>query len=136
MPERPSSVDIAVILLPAFNAHATTAFIDPLRAANYLQAQHLFRWRFFSLDGGLLVASNAMALDTSPLAQLEQRPDMIVVSASWTPEAHRNERLLRTLRAKTMPAQLIKPCKPPNVSRANCTVSSASSGLVTLVCRK
>lgn len=99
MPHDTSTLRIACILLPSFNAHATAAFIDPLRAANYLQASHLFRWQFLSLDGGTLSASNGMLVDTLALEQLNHMPDVTVVSSSWTPEAHRQKPLLNTLRA-------------------------------------
>ncbi|MGI9301339.1 MAG: GlxA family transcriptional regulator [Gammaproteobacteria bacterium] len=89
----------AIVLLQSFNAHATGAFIDPLRAANYLDAKHLFSWQFFSLDGGPVSASNGMVIETLALDGLEQIPGLTVVSSSWTPEAHQHKILLHMLKA-------------------------------------
>ena len=89
---------IAVVVLPAFNAHATTAFVDPFRAANYVEAQHLYRWQYFSSDGGPVTASNGMQLETLALGELESAPDMLAVSSSWTPERYRDKALLNALR--------------------------------------
>ena len=89
---------IAVVLLPAFNAHATTGFIDPLRAANYVDARHLYRWQYYSVDGGNIPASNGMSIATEALTSLDDVPDLVLVSASWTPEQHRDKALLGALR--------------------------------------
>ena len=51
---------IAVLLLPAFNALATMAFLDPFRAANYLTGSTLYDWDMVSLAGGALAASNGL----------------------------------------------------------------------------
>ena len=43
---------ILMIVTPDFNLAATTAFIDPFRAANYLEGRTLFRWQLVSMSGG------------------------------------------------------------------------------------
>jgi transcriptional regulator GlxA family with amidase domain len=92
-------VRIGVVVLPKFNALATAAFIDPFRAANYLNANPLYAWRFLSLDGVPVVASNAMTLtDTASIDEASQTFDFILVSASWAPETYRDKRLFRWLR--------------------------------------
>lgn len=78
--------------------HATTAFVDPLRAANYLAGEHRFQWVFLSLDGGPITASNGMVLHTDRLADFDRALQWLVVSASWTPEQHQDKRLLRVLK--------------------------------------
>ena len=91
---------IALVLTPNFNAMATIAFLDPLRAANYLNNGALYRWRLFSSAGGELPASNGMTFKTEPLTAAEDWPvDLAVVSSSWTPEAaYGDERLMGRLR--------------------------------------
>ncbi|GMG81703.1 GlxA family transcriptional regulator [Paralimibaculum aggregatum] len=80
-------LDIAVIVTPGFNMAATVGFLDPLRAANYLNGGALFRWSLHSVAGGEAAASNGLALSTRPLAEATAAPDIAVISSSWTPEA-------------------------------------------------
>jgi transcriptional regulator GlxA family with amidase domain len=88
-----------VVILPKFNAMATVAFIDPFRAANYLSAKQLYTWRFLSLDAVPVVASNAVTIaDTTAIDEAQEDFDFVVVSASWTPENHRNKHLFAWLR--------------------------------------
>lgn len=91
-------VTFVVAVTPHFNLAATAAFIDPLRAANYLGGRPRFRWSLASLDGGAVEASNGMVVETAPLRQMVQRPSYAVVSSSWTPEAHAHPTLLGALR--------------------------------------
>ena len=78
---------IALIAAPGFNLAATTAFVDPFRAANYLEGRPLFRWTMFSATGGAVRASNGLSVATTPLeaaetpargAQLVMRPKTLV----------------------------------------------------------
>ena len=100
-PERPArQTAIAVLVLPSFNAMATMALLDPFRAANYLAGAPRYRWDILSLGGGALTASNGLQLGaTLPLAEAGQDHDLVFVSSSWTPEAHRDPRVLGWLRA-------------------------------------
>lgn len=85
-------------MLPAFNAHATTAFIDPFRAANYLSANHLYRWQFMAPHESQTMASNGMLIATTPIAKLTQTPDILLISASWNPERYQDKALLKWIR--------------------------------------
>ena len=58
-PTRP--VSLLIIVTPGFNLAATTAFLDPFRAANYLEGATLFRWTLVSATGGSVPASNALS---------------------------------------------------------------------------
>ncbi len=91
MPEdggAPSTV-IHLLLTPGFNLAATMAFVDPFRAANYLDGLPHFRWVFLSERGGALEASNGASIATKALSEAgEAVPDFLIVSSSWEPEAH------------------------------------------------
>lgn len=90
--EQPSRV--LVLVTPNFNMAATAGFLDPFRAANYLEGRSLFRWEVVSHAGGACTASNGLSLQTSPLQDVQDRPaDLVVVSASWTPEMHNSTSL-------------------------------------------
>ncbi len=91
---------IGMLLLPGFNNLAAQAFIDPFRAANYLRAAQVFVWQYLSPDGGTVFASNGMEIQTTGCDQLgeDNRFDLVVVNASWTPEAFQEDRLQNWLK--------------------------------------
>ncbi|WP_170335766.1 GlxA family transcriptional regulator [Ruegeria arenilitoris] len=90
---------IAVIVAPSFNMSATMGFIDPFRAANYLDGRAYFKWEFVSESGGLCISSNGAGIETKALTDLSpERPDIAIVSTSWNPEKHLTDRLGGTLR--------------------------------------
>lgn len=91
---------IHMLVTPDFNLAATSGFIDPFRAANYLEGMGLFRWVFVSDPGGLVRASNGTSISTEPLQQVSATPpDFLIVSSSWRPEAHVSAAILTALRA-------------------------------------
>ena len=97
-PEPP--VRIWVVVTPDFNIAATMGFIDPFRAANYLEGRPLVRWRLLSQSGGPARASNGAVLETEPLpAAAEPVPDFLILSSSWDPEAYVTPALSATLRS-------------------------------------
>ncbi|MEQ9260414.1 MAG: GlxA family transcriptional regulator [Roseovarius sp.] len=91
-------LNVVVLVTPHFNMAATAGFLDPFRAANYLEGRALVRWHVVSERGGPCMASNGLTLETRKMADLrrvqpELRPEMVVVSSSWTPEANRSAQL-------------------------------------------
>lgn len=89
---------IAIIVFPGFNLLATTAFIDPFRALNYLQSKALYEWQFICRDGEKLWASNGMAVTPDLcLKDASQQYDMVMVSSSWLPEEHNHKDVNRFL---------------------------------------
>ena len=90
---------IGMLLLHGFNSLAAHAFIDPFRAANYLRGNKIYHWDFLSIDGGSVVASNGIEIgDTLAIDQAASEFDMLVVNASWIPEAFQDSRLQSWLR--------------------------------------
>jgi AraC family carnitine catabolism transcriptional activator len=91
---------IGMLLLPGFNSLAAQAFIDPLRAANYLRAEKVYDWQFLSPQGGTVVASNGIQIGAT-LAIEQQAPDydLLMVNSSWTPEEFQDRSLQAWLRA-------------------------------------
>lgn len=83
-----SAFEINLIVTPGFNMAATMGFLDPFRAANYLEGQPLYRWRITSPEGGAVAASNGLELTTSELGEARKTPDLAIVSSSWSPEAY------------------------------------------------
>lgn len=100
MPQDTShTLKLAMIVTPNFNLMATIGFIDPMRAANYLDGAAHFHWVFASTDGGTVMASNGLSIETRPLADLSsENLDLVVISSSWSPESHAATQLLVALR--------------------------------------
>ncbi|HEY9039356.1 MAG TPA: GlxA family transcriptional regulator [Roseovarius sp.] len=89
---------LLIVVTPHFNMAATAGFIDPFRAANYLDGTTHFAWDVASVLGGPCLASNGMSMETLPLAQVRNtRYDMVIVSSSWTPESHAGAQLRSAL---------------------------------------
>lgn len=82
-------LDLLVIVTPNFNLAATVNFLDPFRAANYLDGSILFRWSIASAKGGEITASNGFQVGTVALKEVrQQNPDIVILSSSWTPEVY------------------------------------------------
>jgi AraC family carnitine catabolism transcriptional activator len=78
-----------IIVTPNFNLAATVGFLDPFRAANYLNGGILFRWEVASAGGGEVIASNGLSIHTRALREVRAQPqDMVIVSSSWAPETY------------------------------------------------
>lgn len=109
-----AALRVLILVTPNFNLAATAGFIDPFRAANYLEGTSHFRWTMASVQGGMIAASNGMELATRPLSEGLAEPfDMVVVSSSWTPEAYGAPQLLAALR---------------RFARAGCTIGALDTG--------
>jgi transcriptional regulator GlxA family with amidase domain len=100
MTQKPSPiVQLLILVTPSFNLAATTAFIDPFRAANYLEGDTRFRWVLASSAGGQCTASNGFNVQTQKLVDIQNEPfDIVVVSASWTPETGKTPQFLAAIR--------------------------------------
>ena len=91
-------VQIGLLLLPAFNSMALNAFVDPFRAANYLQGQAIYQWHYLTLNQHAVTASNGIEVSNStPFQENTNQLDLIVVNASWTPENFQDQALQRWL---------------------------------------
>ncbi|WP_424833188.1 GlxA family transcriptional regulator [Ruegeria sp.] len=88
-----------IIVAPSFNIAATMGFIDPFRAANYLDGKTYFKWAFVSQAGGYCPSSNGAGIETVSLDTITARPtDIVIVSSSWTPEKHLTGKIGTALR--------------------------------------
>jgi AraC family carnitine catabolism transcriptional activator len=91
---------MGMLLLPGFNSFAAHGFLDPFRAANYLRGERIYHWDMLSLEGGAVAASNGFQVGET-VSILEHSPDydLVLVNASWTPEAFREPTLQAWLRS-------------------------------------
>lgn len=104
-PDAPKRLHIYI--LPEFNIAATMNFLDPFRAANYLEGRQLYSWSYYSEGGGYISASNGAMLQTKTVLEATRElPHMAFVSASWKPLSHNIQKIggqLRRLATKQIP---------------------------------
>lgn len=92
---------IGIVLLPSFNALATMALLDPLRAANYLHGSNLYTWELFSPGQAPIKASNGFVMgEVSSITTAPSDLDTIFVSSSWAPEQYKTKLLSKWLKAR------------------------------------
>jgi len=73
---------IDVLVLPEFSLMSLAATIEPLRAANRVSAQELYRWRLFSKDGTPPLSSSGIPIMMNgPFVPDEPRDALFVVAA-------------------------------------------------------
>ncbi len=91
--------ELRMVVTPYFNLLATMAFLDPFRAANYLEGMPLFRWQIVSETGGMIKASNGVAVDTTPFSQANMSAaNLLFVSSSWEPDRYVSATMRKHLR--------------------------------------
>ncbi|MEM7215632.1 MAG: GlxA family transcriptional regulator [Pseudomonadota bacterium] len=96
----PESFHIGMLMLGRFNAMASMAFIDPFRAANYLQGANFYTWDFLGHENSTLSASNG--LEINALTEISEShvdaANMLVINASWGVEEIRSRVLFALIR--------------------------------------
>src|ERR1700741_3366258 len=89
---------VGIVLLPGFSLMAYAATIEPLRSANLMRGQELYRWTHLSPEGGAVGSSGHLPIATMALAALETRPDLVVLCGGLGSEVYRHRLLPPFLR--------------------------------------
>jgi AraC family carnitine catabolism transcriptional activator len=92
-----ATYDVTFLLVPRFSMIALYGAVEPLRVANRY-AGPTFSWRFVSVDGQPVAASNDIPVSVSGDLKQIGRPAMAVVSASYQPEAGLSPAMLAAVR--------------------------------------
>lgn len=61
-----------------------SALVDPLRQANNVSGELLYRWQVVSESGEAVAASNGMSLIADCAIGQEAKPDMLIICADLT----------------------------------------------------
>lgn len=96
---------LAFLLLPEFNLLTMTGAIEPFRVANHLMDTRWFEWTLVSPDGESVVASNNVRVETDGSMGDAGPADLTIVCASWFPERHGTDDVLRWLRDRAVGGQ-------------------------------
>ena len=89
--------DVTFLLIPKFSMIALFCALEPLRVANRF-AGPSFSWRFISMDGQPVAASNDIPVSVSGGLEDIGTPAMVVVSASYEPETGVRPPVLQAIR--------------------------------------
>lgn len=90
--------DVVFLLVPKFSMIALYGALEPLRVANRF-AGPAFSWRFVSVDGQPVAASNDIPVSVSGDLASIGTPDMAVISASYEPEKGITKAMLSAVKA-------------------------------------
>ena len=83
---RPAAEVFGFLLVPRFSMMAFVSALEPLRVANRLAQDTLYRWEIISRDGAAVVASNELSILADRAMGAPARYDRLVVVASFAPE--------------------------------------------------
>lgn len=89
--------DIAFLLIPRFSMIALFSALEPLRVANRF-AGDVFSWRFASMDGEAVAASNGIPVSVTASIDAIGRPDAAIACASYDQEAGMTRQVFNGLR--------------------------------------
>ncbi|MBL8893220.1 MAG: GlxA family transcriptional regulator [Rhizobiales bacterium] len=89
--------DVVFLLIPRFSMIALFSALEPLRVANRF-AGEIFSWRFVSVDGQGVAASNGIPVSVSSGLEGVGKPDLLVVCASYEHEAGMVQPVLNEIR--------------------------------------
>ena len=91
-------IRIFCILMPRFNMMSLVSLLEPARIANYLSADPLYAFDYYSVDGAGVRASNGMSITCKPLPGKPAKEDLVLVFGSWGAEHIADPALLAWLR--------------------------------------
>lgn len=90
--------EVVFVLLPKFSMIALYGALEPLRVANRFAGQ-VFTWRFISIDGEPVAASNEIPVSVSGPLSAVGCPSLAIFCASYEPEKHFSRPVFAKLRA-------------------------------------
>ena len=74
--------DVAILLLPGFSNLCLATTVEPLRAANQLAGERLYRWRLLSLDGRGVRSSSDLEINVADAFTGREQADALFVIAA------------------------------------------------------
>lgn len=99
LPAVASPVAVTFVLLPKFTMLAFASAIEPLRIANQLTGQALFRWQVLSADGQAVACSNGVPVMVDGAFGTAQPEEIVLVCSGVEPEHQASAALADWLRA-------------------------------------
>lgn len=94
----PAPRQIGFLLIPGFSLLSYASTVEPLRAANRLSGQSLYKWIHISMQGRPVQASSTLEIAADVKVGDDLPLDMLLVCAGGNPALHRNARTFSWLR--------------------------------------
>lgn len=91
--------DVGVLLFPSFSMHCLANAVEPLRAANQLSGQTLYRWQYLSLDGDEVVSSSGLPVRPAMRLGAHEGGSMLLMMPSYGYRGFCDVATLRALRS-------------------------------------
>jgi len=95
----PGPERIAVLLFENFSNHCLANAIEPFRAANTIARATLYEWQFLSVNGGAVVSSSGLPVETGCWADLKPKGDYLFIMPSYGYKTFGTPQTLQLLRA-------------------------------------
>lgn len=89
---------IFYLLIPRFNMFALSNIMEPVRIANYLSQEDIYKHSFISFDGGEITASNGLSVNCENAPGKLNRTDLVFVLGSWGAEHYINKSVFSWMR--------------------------------------
>lgn len=90
---------VAILLVPGFSLMSFSSLVEPMRGANRALRATVFEWVLASSEGGVIFASNGMAVGTVPCAQIRDGTfDLVIVCGGQEDETYASSKLRSLLR--------------------------------------
>lgn len=96
-------IELGFLLLPQYSMIAFSSAIEPLRMANRLAGQELYRWRAYTLDGAAVPASNGLYVQPDAAADAIANLSALFVCAGVDVTEHCDRETLDRLKRAARP---------------------------------
>lgn len=100
-------LDAVILILQDASLMSVAATLDPMRAANRISGQELYRWRVVSVDGGPVGTSCGMVLQADGALDAQAACDLLIVVAAFNVRQHATPPVLSALRQAARRARMI-----------------------------
>lgn len=100
-------LEAVILILPDASLMSVAATLDPMRAANRISGQQLYRWRTVSVDGRPVATSCGMGLQVDGALAPSEGCDLLLVVAAFNVRQHATPPVLSALRQAARRARMI-----------------------------
>ena len=90
--------EIVFALVPDYTFIAFSSAVEPLRMANRMSGESLYRWRIVSMDGRPAVSSNGLSMQADGDLESVESADLVIVCAGEHVRRHVDKAFLAWLR--------------------------------------
>ena len=95
--------EIVFALVPDYTFIAFSSAVEPLRMANRMSGERLYRWRIVSVDGRPAVCSNGLSVQVDGDFDSVENADLVIVCSGEHVRRHTGKAYLAWLRRLARP---------------------------------